>query len=85
MSQLRDYSDGIRVGVTPYKKGVIYADITPAFQPWYRRLLPWVGNWWFEIESDEGHHIEQDGGAYTFSGAVRRALIAIEEAIEADE
>jgi len=76
------YYDGIKVHPRPYKGGEIYAEIVPAGQPWYRRLLPHVGNWWFEISSQEGHHIELDGGAYTLSGAIRKAMNMIENEVE---
>lgn len=75
--------EGVRVHTMPYKNGIIYAEIVPAGQPWYRRLLPGVGNWWFEITSlEEGeiptHHWTLDGGAYTFRGAVAKAIDAVE-------
>lgn len=79
---------GIRACETPFKGGVIYADITPSSQPWYRRVLPGVQFWWFEILVDggteDGHYYEYDGGAWTFQGAVRKASKAIER-IESDE
>lgn len=74
--------EGVRVHVMPYKNGIIYAEIVPALQPWYRRLLPSVRNWWFEILVDggteDGHYYEYDGGAWTFQGAVRKASKAVE-------
>lgn len=76
--QLHHY--GLMVSPTPYLSGTVYAELMPAGQPWYRRLLPWVGNWWYEIHSQRGHHYRFDGGAYTLRGAIFRAMEAVQQA-----
>lgn len=74
---------GLIVSPTPYKKGVMYAEVMPAgYGKWYRQFLPWVGRWWFEVNTDtETFAYEKggSGGAYTLSGCVRQAMDAVDE------
>jgi len=83
------YSWGIVVSPTPYKKGVMWAEVLPSgYGKWYRRFLPNVGNWWYEIHTDIktfGYEDGGSGGAYTFSGCVRKAMEAVEKLSEEDK
>ena len=62
----------------------LYAEIVPASGGFFRRLLPWVGNWWFEVHETNGTSWEYQpygsGGAYTLRGCVSKAIEAVEEA-----
>lgn len=77
------YSWGVVVSPTPYKDGVMWAEVVPSgYIRWPRRLLPHVGNWWYEIHTDQETWAYEEGGsggAYTFSGCVRKAMQAVEE------
>lgn len=80
------YGWGLIVSPTPYKKiEVVYAELSPSAvgKKWWRRLLPSVGNWWFEVHSTDGyHHYKYDGGAYTLRGAIFKAMQAVDEVSE---
>lgn len=77
------YCFGLVVRPTPYKKGVMYAEVVPAaYGRWYRQFLPWVGRWWYEVHTDtETWAYAEDGsdGAYTLSGCIRKAMQAVDE------
>ena len=77
------HSFGIVVNPVPYKKGTIWAEVVPSgYGKWYRRILPSVGNWWYEVHTDTetlAYEENGSGGAYTFSGCVRKAMDAVEE------
>lgn len=77
------FSHGIVVSPTPYKDGFIWAEIVPSgYAKWYRRFLPWVGNWWYEIHTDTktfGYKRGGSGGAYTLFNCVNKAMEAVEE------
>lgn len=82
---------GVVVNPMPYgiKGDVIFAEVTPSgYIHWWRRLLPWVGNWWFEVQLMDGGTLAYEkggsGGAYTFSGCVRKAMDAVQEAADAE-
>lgn len=76
---------------------ILYAQIEPSGGPWYRQFLPSVQRWWFEIyEAEEKpsddlpkgviayffHKPWGAGGAWTLRGAMIKASLAIDEAVE---
>lgn len=77
------YAWGLVVSPTPYKKGVMYAEVVPSgYGKWWRRMWPGVGNWWFEVHTDTATWAYEkggSGGAYTLSGCIRKAMDAVDE------
>lgn len=72
---------GIKVHPTPYKKGVMYAEVIPSGASWYRQFLPWVGRWWFEVHTNTetwAYEKGGSGGSYTLRGCMRKAMEAVE-------
>lgn len=77
--------NGLIVNPVPYgKDDLIYAEVVPSgYGSWWRRFLPWVGNWWFEVHLASGATLAYtkggSGGGYTLSGCIRKAMEAIDK------
>lgn len=83
MSSVEPRHFGIAVHVEERNGEVFYAEVVPSgYIKWWRRFLPWVGNWWFEVHSDRDSYALEpggSGGAYTLSGCVRKASTAVQK------
>lgn len=83
-ARMQIMADGLIVSPRMYGRNeMIFAEVVPSgYIKWWRRWLPWVGNWWFEIHTTDATLAYQtggSGGAYTLSGCIRKAMVAIDE------
>lgn len=86
MKQIFTY--GLVVSPTPYKDGYMFAEITPSGAKGFRRLLPRVGSWWFEVHTDKetwAYEPGGSGGAYTLRECVFKAMEAVQELSERED
>lgn len=83
-ARMQIMADGLIVSPRMYGRDeMIFAEVVPSgYGKWWRRWLPWVGNWWFEIHSTEAtlaYEKGGSGGAYTLSGCIRKAMVAVDK------
>ncbi len=74
---------GLMVGRQTVGDETFFAEVVPSGEiHWWRRFLPWVGNWWYEVQSDKLSYAYEEGGsggAYTLRACIRKADEAVEK------